>query len=670
MTLNPVQSNQLKHSSSPYLLQHADNPVHWQEWNKATLQSAAGLNKPILLSIGYAACHWCHVMAHESFEDQVTAELMNELFINIKVDREERPDIDQIYMSALHALGEQGGWPLTMFLKPDGSPFWGGTYFPPVPSHGRPAFREVLSSIHKTFEEKIDDVDSNAKALTAHLRNLSKPQRDTHLPNKYALIEFSDKVLQIYDAQNGGMKGAPKFPNAPFMEVWARAAKHNENSHYARAFIHTIKKISLGGIYDHLAGGIARYSVDDKWLVPHFEKMLYDNAHYLRHLLWCWKLTEEIIFRVRIEETINWLKQEMLLEEKAFASSLDADSEGVEGKFYVWNHDEIKSILNNHEIFCSTYDISAPGNWENTNILNLSSTENYESTFTKEFFNSRNLLLEERAKRIRPEQDDKILTDWNGYLIRALTEIAATFENQDWLELAQNAYHFITESNGEALFHSTRAGNTVKPALATDYASMLNAALSLYEATFDKKYLAHCEAWFSLLEKNYLDDQGGYYLTSIEATDLLVRPRADQDEANPSASSQILEAMIRYANLSGDIDILKTAENLVKNQEAISKVNRYGMTGYMNALDSYYNHMHILICGPDSAEKDELVKFARMIASPAKTISVSQENNQSEHNGIKLPNISGKPCMIICSGQTCSAPIYNENELRDYLSKI
>jgi len=668
MTPNSIESNKLVHASSPYLLQHADNPVHWQEWNKETLSIAKALNKPILLSIGYAACHWCHVMAHESFEDDATAELMNAYFINIKVDREERPDIDQIYMAALHALGEQGGWPLTMFLKPDSSPFWGGTYFPPAPAHGRPAFKQVLTSIHNIFKKQIEDVDKNSSALTEHLNTLSSPKPDTGMPDTGILPNFSRKILEIYDKQYGGVSGAPKFPNAPLIEVWARAAKGNLESEYAKAFIHTVKEISLGGIYDHLIGGIARYSVDQKWLVPHFEKMLYDNAHYLRHLLLCSQLTGEELFRVRIEETIHWLQTEMLLPEGAFASSLDADSEGEEGKFYIWQKDELDKLFNDEAVqkdFYQAYDITVAGNWEGKNILNLSSSANINTIFSDTFNTYRKNILKVRNKRIRPGRDDKILTDWNGYLIRALVEASTIFKSHNWLNLAENAYRFLTESNKGELFHSTRQGNTIKPALTTDYASMLNAALSLYEA--NEAYLNDCKTWFSVLDQDYSDGQGGYYLTSNQAPDLLIRPRADQDEANPSASSLILEAMMRYANLSNDNTFHDKATSLVKNLEAVSKTNRYGMAGYMNGLDSYFHHMHFLICGEDNKNRNELLQAAQNIPILAKTISIQIENETSSYNGIALPVTDNEPCIIVCSAQSCSAPIKNVKALIAYL---
>ncbi|MEO0328086.1 MAG: DUF255 domain-containing protein, partial [Pseudomonadota bacterium] len=359
MTPSPFERNRLSEASSPYLQQHADNPVHWQIWSEETLSHAKAVDKPILLSIGYAACHWCHVMAHESFEDNTTGQLMNDLFVNIKVDREERPDIDQIYMAALHAMGEQGGWPLTMFLTPDGLPYWGGTYFPPAPAHGRPGFQQVLHSLSNAYHEQSDSLFKNTQALKKYLSEIHKIPPQQFVPDANLFLDFRNRTLKIHDPVNGGIKGAPKFPNAPIMETWARGIKPGETNQCQSAFIKTLEGLCNGGIYDHIGGGLSRYSVDDRWLAPHFEKMLYDNAHFLRHLSFAYRLTGKSLFRNRIEETISWLQREMTHKEGAFYSSVDADSEGEEGKFYVWTADEIDTILG-HEAksFAEIYDVT------------------------------------------------------------------------------------------------------------------------------------------------------------------------------------------------------------------------------------------------------------------------------------------------------------------------
>ena len=362
--------NQLASQTSPYLLQHKDNPVHWRPWGPEALAEAKASGKPILLSVGYAACHWCHVMAHESFENAEIAALMNDHFINIKVDREERPDIDAIYMSALHMLGEQGGWPLTMFLTPEGEPFWGGTYFPPEPRYGRPGFPQILQEISRIFREEPQKVDANRTALTKalHARSL-KDARGTPPPDLASRV--AGKLLQVMDAQNGGIQGAPKFPQTGILTLLWRNYLHTEDEAFAAPVRKALDHMCEGGIYDHLGGGFARYSVDAEWLVPHFEKMLYDNALLLDLLTLVWRTTGDARYAARIEETVTWISREMIAEGGGFAASLDADSEGEEGKFYVWSQAEIDAALGEDAaLFKQAYDISPAGNWEGKNIPN------------------------------------------------------------------------------------------------------------------------------------------------------------------------------------------------------------------------------------------------------------------------------------------------------------
>ena len=365
-----MTGNLLHLEASPYLLQHKDNPVHWRPWGPAALAEAAAANKPILLSVGYAACHWCHVMAHESFEDPATAAVMNDLFVNIKVDREERPDIDQIYMAALHATGEQGGWPLTMFLTPDGRPIWGGTYFPPTARYGRPGFVDLLREVSRLYRDEPDVIANNAGAIMAHL---AKPSAtDPVVLDRTLLDHASARLLQFMDPVHGGTNGAPKFPQASLLKFLWRATFRTGDVRYRDIVLLTLRQISAGGIYDHIGGGFSRYSVDDHWLVPHFEKMLYDNAQLMELLTHAWLATGDTLFKSRIEETVAWLTREMLLSGGAFAASLDADSDGHEGRFYVWTRDEVIAVLGEGEgaFFCDAYDIETPGNWEGVAIPN------------------------------------------------------------------------------------------------------------------------------------------------------------------------------------------------------------------------------------------------------------------------------------------------------------
>lgn len=670
MNLKANQGNELASASSPYLLQHADNPVHWKEWSHTTLQEAKQMDKPILLSIGYAACHWCHVMAHESFEDPVIAAQMNELFINIKVDREERPDIDQIYMSAIHAMGEQGGWPLTIFLTPEGKPFWGGTYFPPIPKFGRPGFPQILNALSHAYHNDKEKIASNSNNLQSYLSGLSKPADTPNIPPNDYLETLTDRLMRIYDPVNGGIGTAPKFPNAPMLENLARSAKTDPKSEYAVAFSHTLLKISNGGIYDHLAGGLARYSVDEKWLVPHFEKMLYDNAHYLRNLLWAWQFTGNDLFRRRIGETVSWLESEMLLPEGAFASSLDADSEGVEGKFYVWDHNEIIAHLGeNASFYADHYDVQPQGNWEGTNILNRTDDGTTDDKTETRLTNLSRTLFLEREKRIRPGLDDKILTDWNGYLIRALADVGNALNKPTYRALAANAFHFISESNpsNSELFHSWRNGQGVKPALATDYASMINAALSLYETSAESQYLGQVKKWFEILKEDYCDGAGGYYLTSRKSNDLIVRPRCDSDEANPSGGSQILEGMVRYANLSQNIAWLEEAEKLAANIHTATQKNPNGISGLANGTDSLQNHVHIAIFGDQKAEKETLQKAIHKIPLIAKTVRI-HDSDDNFHFGMTMSMTKSNACAIVCSKNSCSAPLSTSQELTNHLN--
>ena len=668
MTPSPLESNQLAKASSPYLRQHADNPVNWQEWNDTTLKLAKELDRPILLSIGYAACHWCHVMAHESFEDPATAQLMNELFINIKVDREERPDIDQIYMAALHAMGEQGGWPLTIFLTPKTDPYWGGTYFPPTPSHGRPAFSQVLRALADAYVTQSESVIKNSTALTSHLTKLSIPPTQKPELSKNIVYDFQQKALSLFDPANGGIKGAPKFPNAPILENWARASGGDAQSDFGKAFLRTIERISNGGIYDHLAGGIARYSVDESWLVPHFEKMLYDNAHYLRHLVLAWKMTGQNIFRFRIEETIAWLLDEMLLPSGAFASSMDADSEGVEGKYYVWTAEELQeAIPENHDLFASTYGVREGGNWEGTNILNRLDSSEYLGDDDEGILGKiRSKLLILRKKRVPPEQDDKVLTDWNSYLIRAFCEAGQVLERRDWIAIGATAYRSITESNSpnEQLCHSKRNGQVGSPVNASDLGGLINASISLYETTADKEYLTNAKQYLTLLEEEFSDGEGGFFLTSANVSDLLIRPRCDQDEANPSGSSQILESMVRYGNLAGDTEVLDKAENLAINQLAISKTNPYGMAGFMAALHSWFEHKHVQLHG-DIASTNQFLNELKNIPDLALTTSVGEIPESSIYD---FSEVKHTAFAVVCSGRSCSAPLTTAEALGEYLT--
>ena len=481
MSENRLAQNRLANETSPYLIQHKDNPVHWWPWSPEAFAEAARTNKPVLLSIGYAACHWCHVMAHESFEDGATAAVMNELFVNIKVDREERPEVDEIYMSALHHLGEQGGWPLTMFLDADGKPFWGGTYFPKTAQYGRPGFQDVLRHIARVYREEPEKIGKNREALVKALHEKARPAGKVVIGIE-ELNGLAEQFLRLIDTEKGGIRGAPKFPQCAILEFLWRAGERTGSESFFDAAIVSLRNMCEGGIYDHLGGGFARYSVDDRWLVPHFEKMLYDNAQLLELLALAWKKTGDDLFRRRAVETVEWLKREMIVEDGGFASSLDADSEGEEGKFYVWSFAEVERVLGVEDaaFFAKAYDITREGNFEGHNIANRLLSGSASPEEEARLGPLRAKLLDARANRVRPGLDDKVLADWNGLMCAALANTGATFDEPSWIELGATAFRIVSDNMTREgrLGHSWREGRLLFPGLSSDYGSMIRAGKS------------------------------------------------------------------------------------------------------------------------------------------------------------------------------------------------
>ncbi|MBA8877859.1 thioredoxin domain-containing protein [Phyllobacterium myrsinacearum] len=660
--------NLLGNESSPYLRQHADNPVHWRPWGKSAIDEAQRAGKPILLSVGYAACHWCHVMAHECFEDQEVADLMNSCYVNIKVDREERPDIDQIYMAALGAMGEQGGWPLTMFLTPEGKPFWGGTYFPKNSRYGRPGFVDVLQSIDRVWRDDRDRVVQNVDALTSHVRNRLDAQANPVALDRQLFDQFAANITGMIDIEKGGLTGAPKFPSAPFMDTLWLSWLRNGNIQHRDAFIKSLRMMLQGGIYDHLGGGLSRYSVDDRWLVPHFEKMLYDNAQFIRHATYAYAETKDELFRLRIEETIDWLKREMLANGQCFASSLDADSEGEEGRFYVWAANEIADTRGS-DLFCATYDVTPEGNWEGKTILNrLKSPDLLDSGAEESLKKTRSILFNRREARIHPQRDDKSLTDWNGLMIRALAEAARLLERDDWLGLALASYRSISESMVDGrLPHSVLEKSRLFPCLSSDYASMINAAISLYEATYEKAFLDDAARWLHSLDLWHLTEDGNHALSASDSTDVIIRVRGDQDEAIPSATGQIIEAITRLATATTDHTLQQRAEQLAENALGRVLEQRYGQAGVINSASLLLEPMKLVLVAPD---KDHpLLRLAARYPDPRR---IDIWIKFKEAATIELVPGSGeitikKPAAYLCRGFICLAPVETAEALEALL---
>lgn len=672
-----MSRNRLVDETSPYLLQHKDNPVHWWAWCPEALAEAKAKDKPILLSIGYAACHWCHVMAHESFEDEETANVMNELFVNIKVDREERPDIDTIYMSALHKLGEQGGWPLTMFLTPNAEPFWGGTYFPKKPVYGRPAFTTVLKEVARIHRDENDKVQQNADAIGRALRAKSADTENIQLPET-ALADLALKLNGLIDSEDGGIRGAPKFPQVKFFEFLWRAGLRFNLSTCTKSVETTLIHICQGGIYDHLGGGFARYSVDDKWLVPHFEKMLYDNAQLVDILTEAWRETQNSLFAIRIEETIDWLFREMIAEEAAFASSLDADSEGEEGKFYVWTKAEIIEALGQEDgtFFCKNYDVHRIGNFEGKTILNRLENINLLSDETETRLESlRAKLLTLRAQRIRPGWDDKILSDWNGLMIQALAKAGWVFDRADWIGAARRAYDFISAKmvQQDRLYHSFRSGKLRGAAIANDYANMIGAALSLHQITSDEDLLSDARKWEQIFFNHYWDkEDGGYYFTADDADDLIMRSKIATDDSTPNANGTMLSHLTTLYLLTGDEGYREKADQIVQTFTPELSKNLFSHTGLLASLFDQLTPVHIVIATQTEEAAKPLQDQLKKISLPGAVIQTITDTNAiaetSPAHGKEM--IHMKPTAYICVGPQCSEPITEEHKLLPAITEL
>jgi uncharacterized protein YyaL (SSP411 family) len=667
-----AHESRLAQATSPYLLQHAHNPVAWWQWGPEALAEAKNANKPILLSVGYAACHWCHVMAHESFEDEPTAAVMNELFVNIKVDREERPDIDQIYMNALHLLGEQGGWPLTMFLTPKAEPVWGGTYFPKDARYGRPAFADVLREVARMFREEPDKIEQNRKALLSRLAEKARPEgRVTVTPED--LNGAAGQVGNMFDQVNGGLRGAPKFPQPAMLEFLWRAGMRTSDARFFATVEHSLEHMSEGGIYDHLGGGFSRYSVDEKWLVPHFEKMLYDNAQLLELLALAFQRSGKALFAQRARETVGWLEREMLTAEGAFAASLDADSEGEEGKFYVWSLKEIDEALGAAAAdFAAEYDVTAAGNFEGHNILNRlkylpRSAENHaapghaasdETHAAARFSMLRGKLLEIRDKRVRPGLDDKVLADWNGLMIAALVNAGVILDEPGWLKLARRAFDFIARQMTQdgRLGHSWRKGQLLLPGLASDYAAMIRAALALYEASGEGALLEQALGWQRALDVHYADrDSGGYYLTADDAEGLVVRPHSTADDAIPNPNAVEAGNLVRLAALTGDEQWRAKADRLFDGILSAQARNLFSHMALLNALDLRLRAAEIVVTGQADALATAALKvpFLDRVVLRAPSADALPAAHAAQE---KLKAAQG-PAAFICVGETCSLPV-------------
>src|ERR1700686_3871662 len=654
--------NRLGHETSPYLLQHMHNPVDWWPWGPEALAAAKQTGRPILLSVGYPPCPWCHVMAQESFEDDDSVRVMNELFVNIKVDREERPDIDQIYMAALHHLGEHGGWPLTMFLTPAGEPIWGGTYFPKTSRYGKPAFVDVLREIARLFREEPQKIENNRAALMEQLR-ATGPNPGTVTIGAAELDNAARQLGGIIDPVNGGTRGAPKFPQAALFELLWRAGLRNGEKRYFAAVDITLDHICEGGIYDHLGGGFSRYSVDERWLTPHFEKMLYDNAQLPELLAIAHRRSGKPLYRQRARETVEWLKREMTTAEGAFSASLDADSEGEEGKFYVWSLAEVMRELGSEdgEFFARHYDVTLGGNFEGHNILNrLKPMERSEADEAR-LAGLREKLLTARTTRVRPGLDDKVLADWNGLMIAALANASLMLDEPSWLDVAARAFDFVARAmtRGDRLGHSWGQGRLKFPGLASDFAAMIRAALALYEATDKKTYLDQALTWQSALDRDYADAAiGTYYLTAVDAEGFVIRPASTADEATPNHNAVAAQNLIRLAVLAGDDRWREQADRLIAAIAPQAVENLYMHMALLNAVDLRLRGAEIVGSG-EGAQAQALLAPARARPplDPLVLHAGSAEALPAQHPARTKVDAAAEPAAFVCIGETCSLAV-------------
>ena len=677
--------NLLSEETSPYLLQHQDNPVHWRPWNADALALAKKDNKPILLSIGYAACHWCHVMAHESFEDEAIAEKMNDLFINIKVDREERPDIDAIYQSALQMMGEQGGWPLTMFLTPDGGPFWGGTYFPSTARYGRPAFPDLIAGISRTYHEEPDKVRENAAALKTGLDNMARPEGGGVLSLE-ALDTAASAMLQYVDFHRGGTQGAPKFPQPTlFQFLWQahRRQEKEESSQFADAVTITLDHLCQGGIYDHLGGGFSRYSTDEVWLAPHFEKMLYDNALLIELLSNVWQQTQSPLYAIRVRETIDWALRDMRTTPDgpfAFTSAFDADSEGEEGKFYVWSADEIDEILGTDAAaFKDAYDVAPHGNWEGKTILNRShdltlGADEVEAGLA----DAREKLLAVRENRIWPQRDEKALADWNGMMIAALAKAGAVFNEPAWIDAAETVFQFVagtmTEDGkaGGRLAHTWCAGQSRHPAVVDDYAQMSRAALILHGITGNDDYLTAALAWVGIANAHYWDEDGkGYFLGADDTGDVITRTKSLHDNAVPSGNGVMAEVLARLFHLTGD-DRYRNRIDQLFGAIALNNVDHLGnQPSLLSAFELLETARQVVIIADNGDPAATALMDAVIEAGLTGTIIVQLTPDAALADGHPAQGknqIDGLVTAYVCRGPVCGLGVTDVAALREQLA--
>jgi len=690
-------ANRLVQETSPYLLQHSENPVDWYPWGPEALGRARQEDRPILLSVGYSACHWCHVMERESFEDAETAAYMNEHFVNVKVDREERPDVDAIYMEAVQAISGQGGWPMTVFLDPDGVPFYGGTYFPPDESRGMPSFRMVMEAVVDAFQSRREEIRDRAATTRARLAAIGEVEPREGAPGEAELEEATARLVAAADRRNGGFGGAPKFPPASALELLLARGEEE-------VVEQTLDAMAAGGIYDQLGGGFARYAVDEAWLIPHFEKMLYDNALLARAYLHGWQQLGHERWRRVCEETLDWMLREMRGPEGGFYSALDADSEGEEGRFYVWTPDHIREVLTEPadanrarfspqkaEDLMQFYGVTERGNFEGANVLHLAGGA--EAPRPEGLDEMRRALLEARAQRVRPGLDDKRLTSWNALAIAALADAGAVLGREDYLDAARRSTEFVLEGLRDAdgrLLRTYKDGAGRLNGYLEDHAFLLEALLVLYEASFEERWFAEAAQLAETMLTRFGDpDRGGFFSTSADHEELIARRKDLGDHPIPSGNSSAANGLLRLAALSGERRYEQVAEGVFALFAQPAVQHPEAFAHLLRALDFHLSPTREVAlvtpigeqAGPDSAtvagtpgssgaeSLSELAAVVRERARPHLVLAAGPEGADQPPLLAGRTAVEGRPAAYVCQNFACRLPVTDAEALRGELTR-
>ncbi len=679
--------NRLKDSTSPYLLQHADNPVDWYPWGDEALSRAKAEDKPILLSIGYSACHWCHVMAHESFEDPAIAALMNRDFVCIKVDREERPDLDEIYMQAtLMFTRGNGGWPMTVFLTPDGRPFHAGTYYPKTEGRGMPSFPRVMAAVIDAYRNRRHEVEDIASQVAEGLQSSGLVSNGTDDALNPALLEAAYRgMIGNFDPVNGGLsRGRPKFPGPMNLEFVLRSYIHTGNAQALEAVTFSLRKMAQGGIYDQIGGGFHRYSVDERWLVPHFEKMLYDNAQLSRLYLHTWLATGNEFFQRIAVETYDYILREMTSPEGGFYSSTDADSEHEEGKFFVWTPDEIHAVLTPEEASAALayWGVSDRGNFEGRNILHVPVQEETVAakldidvpTLRARIASARQKLYAAREQRVHPGRDEKILTSWNGLMLASLAEAARFLQRDDYRQAAiRNAEFLLSRLRREGrLLHSYKDGDARYNGYLEDYANLIDGLLELYQATFETRYYSEAQTLAEAVLAHFAASEGGFYDTSDDHETLIARPRNLQDNATPSGNSMMAKVLVKLAAYSGEAHYEEAARGVLRPLVAAMQEYPTAFGEALNAADLLIRGIkEVAIIGdPADAATQALLAVVNSGFRPNMILALSPQDVEDTATPLLLAyrsRVDGKPAAYVCEHFVCQRPVTEPEALQKAL---